>query len=63
MCLVSRGKRQPFPFIFLSSKKQNFAREYPVATPKEFVVPCEKNSLPLKLSFHFFLSFPQEYVS
>ena len=54
ICLTSRNKTRPFLSVFLSSRIKDFVPEYPIATPQEFVVPCQKNSVSLKSLFHFF---------
>ena len=48
---------QPFLFVFLSFERKYCAPKYPMATTQEFVVPCEKNRLPLNSSFHSFCFF------
>ena len=51
-----RSKRDHlFSGVFFPSRIKDFAPEYPIATPQEFIVPCEKNSVSLKSSFHFCL--------
>ena len=35
-----------FLSVFLSSKIKDFDPDYPIATPQEFLVSCEKDSVP-----------------
>ena len=52
--LASIIKIRPFSSDFLSIICKDFNLQKPMATPQEFLLPCEKNNRSLKSFFHFF---------
>ena len=61
--LTCNIKIRTFLSMFKSKTSTLLLPIYPIATPKEFVLPFEKNIGPFNLSVHFFSSAKDEWVS